>query len=150
MLGTINKILKKLVGDKAAKDLKEVQPIIGQVHAFEAQLAGKSNDELRAVTAQLRKRIADSVAHLEAQIAEIKAKAEALPGEELDEKEKLYAQSDKLDKEVDQQIEQTLLEILPEAFAVVKETSRRWKEQQTIEVTITDFDQTLAVPGQKA
>lgn len=147
MLGTINKILKKLVGDKAAKDLKEVQPIIAQVHAFENQLAGKSNDELRAVTAQLRKRISESIAHLEAQIAEIKSKADALPSEELDEREKLYAQSDKLDKEVDQQIEATLLEILPEAFAVVKETSRRWKDQQTIEVTATDFDRALAATG---
>lgn len=149
MLGTINKILKKLVGDKAAKDLKEVQPIIAQVHAFEAKLAGKSNDELRAVTGQLRKRISDSIAQLENQISEIKAKADALPPEELDEREKLYAHSDKLDKEVDQQIEATLLDILPEAFAVVKETSRRWKDQQTIEVSASDFDRALAATGAK-
>jgi preprotein translocase subunit SecA len=149
MLGTINKILKKLVGDKAAKDLKEVQPIIAKVHAAEAVLAQQSNDALRNATEQLRERIKQSITELEQRIADIKTKAEALPSEELEQKESLFAQVDKLEKEVDQQIETTLLEILPEAFAIVKETSKRWKENKQIEVTASEFDKTLAATGQK-
>ncbi len=144
MLGTVNKLLKKILGDKAQKDIQEVEPIVQQINAIFADLHRESANELRDRTASMKRRIADATRPLEEEIAQLKLQAEALGDAELDTKEALYEQIDKLGKSIDAQIETTLEELLPEAFAVVKETARRWREDHQIRVKATDFDRELA------
>jgi len=144
MIGAINKILKKLVGDKTQQDLKDINPAVEQIKQIGQTLSAISNDELRAKTEKLKQQIAHAIAPSEEEINELKVKAEALPGTELEQKESLFAQIDKLEKEIDRQIEQVLTEILPEAFAIVRETAHRLKENSELRVTASPFDQQLA------
>jgi len=144
MIGAINKILKKLVGDKTQQDLKDINPVVEQIKQIGQTLSAISNDELRAKTEKLKQQIAHAIAPSEEEINQLKMKAEALPGTELEQKESLFAQIDKLEKEIDRQIEQVLTEILPEAFAIVRETAHRLKENSELRVTASPFDQQLA------
>jgi preprotein translocase subunit SecA len=138
----INKILKVLVGDKSQKDIKSIQPIIAKVKALENNLATLSNDELRVKTAHFKQKIKESRANIDRQIQEIKTKVDAL--EDIDAREELYNEIDLLEKEAYEISEKTLNEILPEAFAVVKETAKRFKENKSITVTATPKDIELA------
>jgi preprotein translocase subunit SecA len=144
MIGAINRILKKLVGDKTQQDLKDITPVVEQIKHIGQNISSISHDELRAKTEKLKQQIAQAIAPAEEEINQLKIKAEALPGTELEEKESLFAQIDKLEKEIDRQIEQVLIEILPEAFAIVRETARRLKENSELKVTASPFDQQLA------
>ncbi|MFM7234453.1 MAG: preprotein translocase subunit SecA [Flavobacteriales bacterium] len=143
-MGAINKILKKLVGDKTQQDLKDINPVVEQIKQIGQTLTGISNDELRQRSEKLKLRIKERTANGEAEIAQLKVQAEALPGTELEQKEAIFAQVDKLEKDMDLQIEEVLTEILPEAFAIVRETARRLKENTELRVAASAFDRQLA------
>ncbi|MBE6229322.1 MAG: preprotein translocase subunit SecA [Bacteroidales bacterium] len=135
--------LKKMFGSKADRDLKEIQPILSKILEAYKKIDILSDDDLRAETLKIKGIIS-------ARIADNEAKKKALRGQlddvniPADEKEKLATEVDKLTKRVDEQIEEVLMEVLPEAFAIVKSTARRFKENATIKVLATDFDRDLA------
>ncbi len=136
-------IIKTLFGTKADRDYKAIKPILEKVLAAYQDIDKLSDDELRAHSAALRQHMRDVEAPFENRIAEIKVKLEEdLP---IAEKVKLAEESDKLVKDEDEAIEKALNEILPEAFAIVKSTARRFTENDTITVTATDFDRTLSI-----
>ncbi|MBN1990783.1 MAG: preprotein translocase subunit SecA [Bacteroidales bacterium] len=139
----INQLVTKLFGSKSERDLKELMPIVQLIQAAYPRFVNLSNDELRAETAKLRQQIRDYIAADQASVVELKSKMDS---DELNynQKESLFAEVDKLEKGIDDKIEEILLKILPEAFSIVKETARRLTENATIEVTATDFDRTLA------
>ncbi len=149
MLGAINKILKKLVGDKTQQDLKDILPVVDKIKALGETLAGVSHDELRSRSENLKKLIRERIRSREEEMANLKAQAEGLPGSQLEEKETIFNQVDKILKEIDQEIEKTLEEILPEAFAIVRETAKRLKENPEIKLKATDFDRQLATNTSK-
>ena len=139
----IASILKKVFGSKADRDLKQIRPILNKVLEAYGPIDKLTNDELRAKTQELKARLRDCEAPFEKRIAEIKAKMEEdIP---VHEKESLATESDKLVKDEDAEIERVLDEVLPEAFAIMKSTARRFKENATIEVTANDFDRALSV-----
>jgi preprotein translocase subunit SecA len=144
MIESFNKLLKSLFGSKIEKDLKEITPIIEDINAIYATLSGLSNDELRAKSNELRQRIAARIAPAESRIAELKLQAEAANPSDLQLKETIYEEIDQLTKQSDKDLEEVLAELLPEAFAVVKETARRLKENKELEVTATDHDREMA------
>jgi len=139
----IASILKKVFGSKADRDLKQIRPVLNKVLEAYGPIDNLSNDELRAKTEELKARLRECEAPFEKRIAEIKAKLdEDIP---VHEKENLATESDKLVKDEDAEIEKVLEEILPEAFAIMKSTARRFKENATIEVTANDFDCALSI-----
>ena len=139
----IASILKKVFGSKADRDLKQIRPILNKVLEAYGPIDKLTNDELRAKTEELKARLRDCEAPFEKRIAEIKAKMEEdIP---VHEKESLATESDKLVRDEDAEIERVLDEVLPEAFAIMKSTARRFKENATIEVTANDFDRALSV-----
>ena len=136
-------LIKSVFGSKAERDYKAVKPILDKVLASYETIDKLSDDELRAHSARLRQHMIDVEAPFENRIAEIKAKLdEDLP---ISEKVKLAEESDKLVKDEDDAIEKALEEILPEAFAIVKSTARRFTENETITVTANDFDRELSL-----
>lgn len=136
-----NEFLTKIFGNKSQRDLKEIMPIVDKIKAVYPSIAALSNDELRARAAAIKQHLRDIVATERSRIAEIRAKIEDT---ELNEREKMYAEIDKLDKQISDKLEAALDEALPEAFAIMKDTARRFKENETVEVTANDFDRDLA------
>ena len=135
-------IFKKLFGTKAERDMKAIKPLLDKVLAAYEDIDKLSNDELRAKTEELKAFVASRIADDEKRIAEIKAQ---LDGDlAIEEKEKLATESDKLVKKVDEDIETALSEILPQAFAIMKSTARRFAQNAEVEVTANDFDRKLA------
>ena len=134
-------IITKLFGNKAQKDMRAIQPIVDQVKAAYEEIDKLSNDELRARSWALMDRAQAAVADRKARIAELKASIE---GTEIDHREKIYKEVDKLEEEIKAEYEKVLTAMLPEAFAVVKSTARRFAESETIVVTATDMDRDLA------
>ncbi|PJJ76684.1 preprotein translocase subunit SecA [Thermoflavifilum aggregans] len=141
MLGLLTKLFG---GNKFERDVKLIQPIVAQINEIYEQLAALSNDELRAKTQEFKARIREHLAEIDARIRETQAQADALPDEEVAQKDALYQQVDKLKKERDEQIEEILNEILPEAFAVMKETTRRFATNDELRAKATDLDRKLA------
>ncbi|MDN3585499.1 preprotein translocase subunit SecA [Pedobacter aquatilis] len=135
--------LAKVFGSKSERDIKAIQPLVVKINEEYAKLSSISNDELRAKTIEFKGRISAFLEDIDGRISALKTEAE---GEnlELHEKTALYEQVDALGKERDTELEKVLLEILPEAFAVVKETSRRLSENDYLEVTATQFDRDYA------
>ncbi|RXR18377.1 preprotein translocase subunit SecA [Flavobacterium amnicola] len=138
----INSILKAFVGDKSEKDVKAIQPIITKIKSFESSLQALSNDQLRAKTAEFKEKIKQARADKDAKIEKLKSEVEAIV--DIDAREEVYLQIDALEKEAYEISEKTLNDILPEAFAVVKETARRFKENTEITVTATPKDRELS------
>ena len=139
----ISGILRKVFGSKSDRDMKLVKPFLDKVLAAYGPIDKLSNDELRAKTDELKAKLRECEAPFEKRIQEIKAKLEEdIP---VNEKEQLATESDKLVKEEDEQIEKVLEAILPEAFAIMKSTARRFKENETIVVTANDFDKQLSI-----
>ena len=136
-------ILKNLFGDKSSKDRKEYQPSIEATNQFQAALSNLTDDELRGKTAEFKTKITEGTAQLEADLAELKAKA-ADVHTAIHEKEDLFERIDKMAKTIDEKIEEILETIRPEAFAVVKETAKRWAENEKLEVTAQQFDRDLS------
>jgi len=136
--------ISKLFGSKSERDVKAILPLVEKVKAEFAKLDQITNDELRARTLAFKETIKNGLAGIDEEIAAIKEQTESNPDMDVAEKVELYTQLDKLQKDRDKELEVILLEILPEAFAVVKETARRFKDNATIEVTATEFDRNLA------
>ncbi len=136
-------ILSKLFGSKSERDIKVIMPLVEKIKEEYPKLAGITNDDLRQKTLDFKKTIAEHLKDIDAEIASLKTEAEA-EGLDIQQKTNLYDQVDKLGKERDKELEKVLMDILPEAFAVMKETARRFTENTTIEVTATEFDRNLA------
>jgi preprotein translocase subunit SecA len=134
--------ITKIFGNKNERDLKPLWPVVDQVNSVGEQLKSISNDELRAKTTEFKKRINEYVAGEKNKIAELKAKGEQ--EEDIDVKESLYSEADALEKDVKKKIEEVLNQILPEAFAVIRETARRFKEHSYLEVSATQTDKDFA------
>lgn len=141
-MSIINSILKAFVGDKSEKDVKAIQPIITKIKSFESALQALSHDELRNKTAEFKAKIQSARAEKDAKIVSLKKDAEQT--DDIDVREDIYAEIDKIEKEAYEISEKVLNEILPEAFAVVKETARRFKENTSITVTATPKDRELS------
>ena len=139
---SLTDVFKKIFGSKADRDMKAIRPTLEKVLAAYEGIDALSDDQLREKCQELKMKIADAIASDEARIAQIKE--ELVKDIPLDQKEKLATESDKLVKKVDETIEKVLDEILPEAFAIMKSTARRFKENPVIKVKATDFDRTLS------
>ena len=136
-----NSFLKSLFGDKSTRDMKLIQPLVEKVKAAYPEIKALDNDALRARTKELQKYIKDSAVEQNKQIDELKAKIEDTP---IDEREEIFNQIDKLEKEVLDLYEKALNEIMPVAFSIMKDTARRFAENEEVVVTATDFDRELA------
>lgn len=141
-MSIINSLIKIFVGDKAKSDLKSIQPIVAKIKAYAQELEAISNDELRAKTLSFKQKIKEARADLDLRIATLQEQANAT--EDIDKKEDLYTEIDKLSIEAHQVSEKVLNEILPEAFATMKETTRRFANNETIAVTATEYDRELS------
>ena len=140
------KILKSLFGDKSSRDMKLIQPLVDKVKAVYPSVEKLDNDALRARSKELQQQVQQSAKEQKAQIAELKAKIEDTP---LDERAAIFAQIDKIEKEALDVYEKALNEVGPEVFAIVKETARRFAENEETIVTATDFDRELAADPSK-
>ena len=138
----IGKILKFFVGDKSKKDLKLINPIIDKIHSFHLEVSNFSNDELRAETIHFKNKILNATSSLHNEIDKIKSEIEKET--DINQKESLFSKIDKINQEIYQISESCLEEILPKAFAVVKETASRFVNNKNISVTATDFDLKIA------
>ena len=139
-----NEFIGKLFGNKATRDMKEIKPWVDKVKAVYPEISKLSNDELRARTEELKKYIKASAVEEQKKIEELKATVEAT---DIEKREPIFAQIDKLEKEVLDKYEKALDEIHPQAFAIVKDTARRFTENAELEVTATEFDRLLAAQG---
>ncbi|HSK13445.1 MAG TPA: preprotein translocase subunit SecA [Phnomibacter sp.] len=144
MLGFLSKLLG---GNKSERDVKLIFPLVQKINDHFSRYQSLSNDELRANTTHFKARIAEALADIDHEIAAQKEAAENLSTEEINERDAIYQHIDKLTKARDEQLEKVLLELLPEAFATMKEAARRFKENTTLESTATDLDRELAGKG---
>ena len=142
MAGIFN-LITKLFGNKYAKDIKSIEPIVKQIHAEHEKITAISNDELRSKTIELKAKIEESIFSEKKEITSLKSKADE-KGIGIDEKEEIYNKIDEIEKSIVEKTGVTLNEILPTAFAVVKETATRFSNNNTITVSATDFDRDLA------
>jgi len=136
-----NDFLGKILGNKSQRDLKEITPYVDKIKAVYSEISALSNDELRARTETIKTRIQDYVAAEVTRVAELKASVEET---ELDLREKVYSEIDKLEKEITAKYEEVLDQVLPEAFSIMKDSARRLNENSEIVVTANDFDRELA------
>ena len=136
-----NEFLSSIFGNKATRDMKEIKPWVDKVKAAYPEIAALDNDALRAKTEELKAYIRNSAAEQRSKVEELKASVE---NTELEEREELFAQIDKLEKEILDLYEKALDEVLPAAFSIVKETAKRFSENEEITVTATEFDRHLA------
>ena len=142
MLGFISKIFG---GSKSEKDVKKIEPYVAKINDFFAAYQSLSNDQLRNKTQEFRQRIKEHLTEIDAEIAQKNTAAEELPFNDLLGKDAIYQEVDKLKKDRDKKIEEALEQILPEAFAVIKETARRFKENTELISTATQLDRDLSV-----
>jgi preprotein translocase subunit SecA len=156
MLDFLTKSITNLFGNKSERDVKVLNPIVDEINREFALLSSLSHDELRAKTTEFKRRIAEHISPENAEITELKKKAEA-PDTDIEQKELEYEKVDVIEKKITEKIQDFLNELLPEAFAVMKETARRFKDNPTITVTATDQDRNLslvrknvAIEGDKA
>lgn len=145
MLDFITKSIAKVFGTKSDRDVKLLLPYVELVNKAYAPLASLTDDGLRAESRKLKQTIKDGLASFESQLAELQEKTSAASKLPSNEKEAMFAQMDKLVLERNQRLEAILLEILPQAFAVIKETARRYKENGGLRVTATDHDRNRAL-----
>lgn len=144
MLDFITKSVSKIFGTKSDRDLKEIQPIVEKILSVYPKFSSLSNDELRAKTAEFKKRIIDNSSVEQEQITSLRTKIDTDSNLDIEQKEKLYEQIDELEKSIIKKNELILNELLPEAFSVIKETARRFAENPALEVTATAMDRDLA------
>ena len=145
MLGFLSKMFG---GSKSEKDIKVIQPMVDQINKNFTAYQSLSNDQLRNKTQEFRGRIKAHLQKIDNEIADLNKQAEELPFSDIVGKDAIYQQVDALIKDRDKQIEEILKEIHPEAFAVVKETARRFSENKTLEVEATHLDKQLAAVKQ--
>ena len=136
--------LKKLFGTKSEKDVKALESRVDEINNIYTSLNSISNDELRAKSNALKQKIKTAIKSQNDEITAIKSEVDSNPDIDVNKKEELYKQIDEIEKDITKQIETVLSDLLPEAFAILKETARRFKENSIIEVTANDFDKELA------
>lgn len=141
-----NKILKAIFGDKSSRDLKLIQPLVDKIKAAYPEIQALSNDELRAKTKEIKQFVQDAAKEQREKIAELRATIEGTP---IEERENIFNQIDKLEKEALDNYEAALDEVMPVAFSIVKDTARRFAENKETIVTATDFDRNLAADPTK-
>ena len=144
MLGAITKGLGKLFGTKSDRDIKTILPYVEKINAEYTKLSSISDDQLRNKTAELKKTLTDQLKTIDTQIFEAKKKIQENPKMDVAVKENIYEQIDKFEEDRNKELEVVLLDILPKAFAVVKETARRWKENGKLTVQATPMDKQIA------
>lgn len=142
-MGFFDNLLNSIFGNKNQREYKEMQPLVKQINEEYEKLKSLSHDQLRNKTNEFRQRIAEYLSEIDAQINDLRTKADA--EEDIHAKDELYKQADALGKDRNKKIEEILEQILPEAFAVVKETAYRFSNNQYIDSTATDLDRELAV-----
>lgn len=142
MMNVINKVLGLFLGNKYERDMKEINPYVEKVHTEYAKIKDLTNDQLRDKTQELKKELHSRIADDENKISSLKEKAEA--EEDVYRKEEIYTEIDKIEKNIDSKLESILDELLPVAFAIVKETARRFKENEELVVTARQYDKDLA------
>ena len=140
-MGILDSVIKLFVGDKQEKDLKLLQPVVDNVKKFEVEIAKLSHDELRAKTLSFKEQIKEATKTLDEKITVLEAEAKAA---DIDRQEDIYAEIDALKDEAYTISEKVLADIMPEAFAVIKETAKRFVENEELEVTATPFDRELS------
>src|SRR5574344_1704353 len=138
---SFNEFIGKLFGNKATRDMKEIQPWVEKIKQAYPKYEGLSNDELRSSVVEIKKRVSDFVIPEKTRVAELKAKVEDT---ELEDRAELFGQIDKLEKEILDRYEVVLDEVLPDVFSIIKETAKRFTQNEEITVTATDFDRELA------
>ncbi len=143
MINSIIKGISKIFGDKSERDIKTMKPLVDEINGYFEKYKSLSNDELRAKTTEFKSRIAEHLKGIDYELTELKSRAEA-EGVSIDETEAIYNDVDKLKKKRNEELEVILQKLLPEAFAVVKETARRFTENTSLEVTATENDRNLA------
>jgi preprotein translocase subunit SecA len=141
-MSVINKVLGLFLGNKNVRDMKEIDPFVLLVHKEFEKLKGLTNDELRDKTAEIKRKIQEGISENEEEIKQLREKAEKEDDVYL--KEEIYNTIDKLEKVIEEKLEGILDEYLPEAFAIVKETAKRFKENSVLEVTARQYDRDLA------
>ncbi len=140
------KILSKILGgNKSEKDVKKIEPQVEKINQFFNEYQSLSNDELRNKTQEFKQRIQDHLKEIDEEITAKKTEADALPESDMQNRDALYKEADELKKDRDKKIEEALNDILPEAFAVVKETARRFKDNTELVATATQLDRDLSV-----
>ncbi|MDO1449976.1 preprotein translocase subunit SecA [Rhodocytophaga aerolata] len=144
MLDIITKGITKIFGTKSERDLRELTPYVGKVNSEYVTLQSISDDELRGKTTEVRLYIQQKLQNIDDQLSGLHKRIEENPDLDINEKETIFGQIDKLEEERDKQLEVVLLEALPKAFAIIKETARRFKENGKLEVTATLHDKKLA------
>jgi len=143
-MSLIQNIFKSFFGDKSTKDIKRMMPIVAQVNAEFAKLKNISNDDLRALSQKLRQDLKEAVKKQEEQLSDYKHQLDSSATLTVKEQETLYDNIDETEKQIREILKDKLNEILPQAFAIIKDTARRFAENEEIEVTATDFDRELA------
>lgn len=141
-MSLLNSVLKVFVGDKSKKDVKELKPLLDEIKSFEGAMESLSNDELRQKTIEFKARIAEACTGINARIQELKEEVQASP--DIDKNEEIYSEIDTLEEEAYTVTENTLTDILPEAFAVIKETAKRFVNNETLSVTAMEYDRSLS------
>ncbi|MGB5317898.1 preprotein translocase subunit SecA [Eudoraea sp.] len=141
-MSILNTVIKAFVGDKAKKDVKELQPILKQIKSFEASMEGLTLDELREKTTSFKNEIKEACSDINQQIDTLKDEVKA--SNDIDRNEAIYTEIDKLEEESYKITQETLNKILPEAFAVIKETAKRFVNNTTLKVKASEFDRSLS------
>ncbi|MGZ3884591.1 MAG: preprotein translocase subunit SecA, partial [Bacteroidia bacterium] len=136
--------LKKLLGTKSEKDVKDIEPLVDEINGIYGTLSSISHDELRARSKKLKEKIQDSIKTENSEIVAIRSKIDSSPDMDVNEKEELYKQIDEIEDVITKKMEEVLNEILPEAYAILKDTARRFKENKELTVIANDFDTDLA------
>jgi preprotein translocase subunit SecA len=142
-MALVTDIIQKFFGNKSDRDIRAILPDVEKIKGEYEKVIELSNDQLRAKTLELKQRVKDFIKNEEEKIVKLKEQAEK-EKLEIDEVEKMFDEIDKIEKEIDSKLEDILNQILPEAFAIVKETARRFNDQEYLEATATDFDRDLA------
>ena len=144
MINSLVNGIQKLFGNKADKDVKGLEPFVGKINTEFTKLEGLTNDELRGKTTSFKNQVNDYLSEIDKKIADLKSEIKNTTVHEIDKREDAYEQIDSLEEERDKKLEEILNQILPEAFAVVKETARRFTENDKIIASATEYDRDLA------
>ena len=136
-----NEFLSSIFGNKSTRDMKEIKPWVEKIKAAYPEIEKLDNDALRAKTEELKKYIRESATDERAKVEELR---KGIDNKELEEREAIWAEVDKIEKNITEKMEVVLEEVLPEVFSIMKDTARRFSENETIEVTANDFDRNLA------
>src|SRR6186713_849692 len=138
------KFIAKIFGTKSEKDIKRVMPLVEQTQAEGEKLKSISNDELRNETKKIQEHIDKELSGTDAELASLHKKIADNPDLDINEKEAVFGEIDKIELNRNKELEKVLLTVLPKAFAIVRETARRFKENEFLEVTAQDFDRLLS------